>query len=297
MNERLRRTIASDSVRAALLTLFAAVAIALPLIYAIRRVIREIGSRVQIDRARELLESARTWLIAHQAEMVANWILEGAEQGREFALSSAPSLFGSFFNIVLGIFVCLFVFYYLTKEGASIWKKFMSILPLSGKLKLEVTREVTGILRAIVYGQLLTAIIQGSVAGIGYLIFQVPQPFFLTALTILVAFFPVVGTPLVWAPAGILKLMAGHIGQGIGLLIYGFVLVMNMDNLIRPRLIALHSQVHPVVILIGIIGGTKVFGFIGFLVGPLIFAIFLQLLRSFAEYRSEERQIPAGPAA
>ena len=148
--------------------------------------------------------------------------------------------------------------------------------------------EVTGILRAIFYGQLLTAIVQGTVGGIGLVIFQVPQPFLLTALMILLALLPFVGATLVWAPAAALKLMAGQTWQGVGLLIYGVVLVMNLDNVLRPRLIALHSQVHPVVILIGMIGGTQVFGFTGFLVGPVIFAIFLQLLKFFAEYRTLE---------
>ena len=86
--------------------------------------------------------------------------------------------------------------------------------------------------------------------------------------------------------------MAGQTWQGMGLAIYGFVVVMNIDNVLRPRLIAFHTQVHPVVILIGIIGGTKVFGFIGFLVGPVIFAIFLQLLRFFVEYQPAEIEAP-----
>jgi predicted PurR-regulated permease PerM len=89
-------------------------------------------------------------------------------------------------------------------------------------------------------------------------------------------------------PAGVLKLVAGDTWQGVGVLVFGAVVIMNVDNFLRPRLIAMHSQVHPVVILIGIIGGTKTFGFVGFLVGPVIFAIFLQLLRFFAEYLPAE---------
>jgi predicted PurR-regulated permease PerM len=156
-----------------------------------------------------------------------------------------------------------------------------------------MNREVTGIIRAIFYGQVLTALVQGVIGGIGLLIFQIPQAFVLTVLMVLLSFFPFVGTPLVWVPAAILKLMAGETWQGVGLLIYGAAIVMNVDNFLRPRLIAMHSQVHPVVILIGIIGGTKIFGFIGFLVGPVIFAIFLQLLRFFADYTPAE--ITEGP--
>ena len=299
LNKRLSKTIKSDDVRAALLTLFTLVAIALPIVYAVQKVTREISSAIQLrGGARQLLENARLWLVEHQAEMLANWMREGVEQGQEFLVSSIPTLFGSVFgsvfNIILGIFVCLFVFYYFTKEGAAIWSTFLDILPLPAKLKSEVSREVTGIMRAIFYGQLLTALVQGSVGGIGFAIFQVPQPFFWTVMMILVAFFPFVGSPLIWAPAVVLKFMAGDpTWQWLGLLIYGGGLVMQIDNVLRPRLISRHSRVHPVVILIGIIGGAKVFGFIGFLVGPVIFAIFLQLLRFFAEYRQAEAQATA----
>lgn len=289
LNERLRRTIRSSDLRATLLTLFALVVVALPLFYAAQKVTREIGSAIQLrGGSQQLLENARAWLADHEAELVADGMLEAVGQAQEFIVSSIPSLFGSVLNIVLGIFVCLFVFYYFSREGSAIWDTFLNILPLPATLKSDLSKEITGILRAIFYGQLLTALVQGSVGGIGLAIFQIPQAFFWTVVMILVAFFPFVGTPLIWGPAAALKILAGDYVMGVGLAIYGLLLVMNIDNFLRPRLIAKHSQVHPVVILIGIIGGTKVFGFVGFLVGPIIFGIFLQLLQFFAKYRQAE---------
>ncbi|MBI4443076.1 MAG: AI-2E family transporter [Acidobacteria bacterium] len=292
LNLRLQKRIRTAGIRAGLLTLLAVISVALPLVYGVQRVTREMGSAQQLRRATQLLETARLWLIDHQAQVVADSIIQVVERGRVFLLSSIPDLFGSVFHIALGIFVCLFVFYYFTKEGVSFWDTFLRALPLPDKLKGEVTNEVAGILRAIVFGQLLTAIAQGMIGGIGLLIFQIPQPFLLTGVMILLAFFPFVGATLVWAPAAILKLMAGQTWQGLGLLIYGFVIIMNVDNVVRPRLIANYAQVHPVVVLIGIIGGTQVFGFIGFLVGPVIFAIFLRLLKFFAELRAAENAAP-----
>ncbi|MBI3896353.1 MAG: AI-2E family transporter [Acidobacteria bacterium] len=295
LEKRLQETIRSPGIRAGLLTLFATLIISFPLVYAVQRLSREIGSPTQLNRMKQLLENARTWLQNHQAEMFASWIGELAEQGRNFILGHIPGLFGSVFSIALGLFVCLFVFYYFTKEGEHIWQALMNAIPLPNRLKSRLNQEVTGVVRAILYGQMVTAIVQGAIGGIGLAIFQVPQPLLLTVLMILLSFLPFVGAPLVWVPAGVLKLMAGQTWQGLGLLIYGSVLILNIDNVIRPRLISLHSQVHPVVILIGIIGGTKVFGFIGFLVGPVIFAIFLQLLRFFAEYHPVETETPVQP--
>ncbi len=295
LNERLRRTIKSSDLRATLLTLFVLVVIALPIVYAAQKVTREIGSAIQLrGGSQQLLEKAQIWLAEHEAELVANWVQEAVGQAQEFIVSSIPSLFGSVLNIVLGIFVCLFVFYYFSREGSTIWNSFLNIIPLPATLKSDLSREISGILRAIFYGQLLTALVQGSIGGIGLWIFQVPQPFFWTVVMILVAFFPVIGTPFIWGPAVVLKFVSGDpTWQWLGLLIYGGGLVMQIDNFLRPRLIAQHSRIHPVVILIGIIGGTKVFGFVGFLVGPIIFGIFLQLLRFFAAYRQAEAQASA----
>jgi predicted PurR-regulated permease PerM len=288
LNRRLEKVISSAGARAALLTFFALIVFALPLVFAIRVITSDLAAVIQPERARELLERARVWLVNRQAELVANWMIETIAQVRDFLVGSIPSLFGSVFNISLGIFVCLFVFYYFTKEGAAIWSGFVSALPLPGKLKSEMSKEVTGIVRAIFYGQLLTALAQGIIGTLVLLVFQVPQAIVLGVLMTVLSFLPFVGTPLVWVPAGVLKLVAGDTWQGVGVLVFGAVVIMNVDNFLRPRLIAMHSQVHPVVILIGIIGGTKTFGFVGFLVGPVIFAIFLQLLRFFAEYLPAE---------
>ena len=293
LERRMQRVIPLSSVRAGLLTLLATLLILLPLVYAAQRVTRELASAAQISRMRQLLEDARLWLESHQAQVVASGMVEAVEQGQSFLLSNIPNLFGSIFQIALGIFVCLFVFYYFTKEGADIWQAFVDAIPLPQRMKAVINEGVTGILRGIFYGQLITAIVQGIVGGIGLLIFQVPQPFLLTGLMMVFAFLPVVGATLVWAPAGILKLMAGQTGQGLGMLLWGAVLVMNIDNVIKPRLIAAHSRVHPLVILIGMIGGIEVFGFIGLLVGPVIFGIFLQLVQFFVAYRPAEVETTA----
>jgi predicted PurR-regulated permease PerM len=288
VNRWLERYIRSREVRAGLLTLAAVVTFALPLLYAVQRITREIGSNLRPERAQRMLAEAEVWLDSRGLGMVADSMMQLVEQGRDYLAGSLPAFFGSIFSIALGIFVCLFVFYYFTKEGAGIWDSFIAALPLPVRLKTQMSKEVTGIVQAIFLGQVLTALIQGALGGLGLFLFDIPQAVLLTGLMMMLSFFPFVGTPLVWGPAGALKIIAGDTWQGVGLLIWGAVAVMNVDNFLKPRLIAMHSQVHPVVILIGIIGGTQIFGFIGFLVGPVIFAIFLRLLKFFAEYRPIE---------
>ena len=295
LNRRLQRFIRSPEVRAGLLTLLAVITFAVPLLYVVHRMTIELGSNLRPERAQQMLEGARVWLVNRGLGVIAESMMQLVEQGRDYLAGSLPAFFGSVFNITLGVFVCLFVFYYFTKEGAAIWEAFVATLPLPGRLKSEMSKEVTGIVQAIFLGQVLTALVQGALGGLGLFFFEIPQAVLLTVLMMMLSFFPFVGTPLVWGPAGALKIMAGDTLQGVGLLIYGAVVVMNVDNFLKPRLIAMHTQVHPVVILIGIIGGTQIFGFIGFLVGPVIFAIFLRLLKFFAQYRPIEDTSTAIP--
>jgi len=284
-NKRMEKRIPSAKVRASLLTFVAFMSFAVPLVLVIQGVSRDFASALQVERGKQFLATARAWLTARHYEFVADWIEQTVDQGIQFIVNAIPGLFGSVFSVSLGVFVCLFVFYYFIKEGEAIWATFLAALPLPQELKGRVEKEVTGVMRGIFYGQVLTAIIQGGIGGLGLMFFNVPQAGMLTALMMLCAFFPFVGTVLVWGPAGLIKLASGQTADGLGLLIFGAVIVMQLDNFIRPRLISQHSNVHPVVILIGIIGGSQVFGFIGFLVGPLIFSIFLQLFRFIAEYR------------
>ena len=295
VNNWLRSKVSSPMFRASLLTVIAMITFALPVTLVVREVSHELGSTLQPERAHELVEQAQVWLVNHHAATIAGWLSDLGDQARDYLVQSIPFLFGSAFRIGLGAFVCLVVFYYFTKEGEEIWSAFLTALPLPGDLKSEMNRSIAEVVRAIIYGQALTAFIQGLLGGLGLLIFQVPGPALLTVLMTLLAFFPFVGTPLIWGPAGVFKLMTGNTWQGIGLLIYGAVMVANVDNVLKPRLIARHSEVHPLVILLGIIGGTEIFGFIGFLIGPVIFAIFLHLLRFFGETRPADTPVIAEP--
>jgi predicted PurR-regulated permease PerM len=125
--------------------------------------------------------------------------------------------------------------------------------------------------------------LQGALGTLGLLIFGVPKWLFWGAIMMLTAFIPFLGTPIVWIPAVASLLLGGNTARGIGLLIYSATLVMNIDNFLRPKLMSGRTQVHPVLILIGVLGGLKVFGIVGMLVGPLILALLVAFVRFYEE--------------
>jgi predicted PurR-regulated permease PerM len=150
-------------------------------------------------------------------------------------------------------------------------------------LKESLFYELRTITQAVLYGQVMTALIQGGLGALGLLIFGVPNWLFWGAIMMLTAFIPLLGTPIVWGPAALSLILGGATARGIGLLIYSGALVMNIDNFLRPRLMSGRTKVHPVLILIGVLGGLQVFGFVGLLVGPLVLALLVAFVRFYEE--------------
>jgi predicted PurR-regulated permease PerM len=145
----------------------------------------------------------------------------------------------------------------------------------------------------VLYGQVLTAVVQGSVATLGFIIFGLSNWAFWGAVTIVMAFLPVIGTPIIWVPAAVGMILDGNYGAGIGLLVYGIVVIINIDNLVRPKLVSDRSKVHPVLVIIGVLGGLKMVGFSGMLVGPLILALLVALVKFFEDVYLKDTQLAA----
>jgi predicted PurR-regulated permease PerM len=207
----------------------------------------------------------------------------GLEQIRKSMLALAPNILGSIGDLLLGLFVMFFVMYYGFRDGEAFVERIRLLLPLEPSLKESLFYELRTITQAVLYGQVMTAVVQGALGAIGLLIFGVPNWLFWGAIMIVTSFLPLVGTPVVWVPAALSLILGGSTARGIGLLIYSGTIVMNIDNFLRPRLMAGHTKIHPVLIMIGVLGGLKVFGFVGLLVGPLILALLVAFTKFYEQ--------------
>lgn len=206
------------------------------------------------------------------------------DQLRQSIVGLAPNILGSISELLLGLFIMFFVMFYGFREGQGFITYLKALLPLETDLKDSLFRELRTVTQAVLYGQVLTAMIQGGLGGLGLLVVGVPNALFWGAMMMITAFVPVLGTPIVWVPAGVGLILDGSVTSGVILLVYGATIVMNIDNFLRPKLVSGRSNVHPVLILIGVLGGLRVFGFIGMLVGPLILAMFVALIKFYEQH-------------
>jgi predicted PurR-regulated permease PerM len=139
-----------------------------------------------------------------------------------------------------------------------------------------------GTTKAVVYGLVATALAQGFLAGLGYWGAGLPTPALLGAVTALIALIPF-GTPLVWGSAGMWLLVTGEVWAGIGLLLWGALVVSWIDNLIRPLVISQAARIPFLVVMFGVLGGLAAFGLIGLFVGPVILAVLMAVWREWLE--------------
>ena len=137
------------------------------------------------------------------------------------------------------------------------------------------------------------AVLQGIVALIGYLIIGVKEPFFWFGVTCIAAMLPVVGAALAYVPISLILLANGQTWQGIAMLIFGFLIIGSIDNVLRFTLLRKLGDVHPLTTVFGVIIGLNLFGFIGLIFGPLLISLFVLLLKIYSnEFLVKQREAP-----
>lgn len=210
-------------------------------------------------------------------------ILTGAAQ---FIATRALSLGQQTLALVLGIFVMLYLLFFLLRDGDALAQRIEEAVPLRPELREGLMARFSTVIRATIKGTLVVALVQGLLGGLALLVLGVRAPVLWGALMALLALLPAVGPPLVWAPIAIWFLATGSLGKGIGLAIYGIVVIGLVDNLLRPILVGRDTRIPDYVILVSTLGGLAVFGLNGFIVGPMIAALFITVWEMFRATRT-----------
>jgi predicted PurR-regulated permease PerM len=209
---------------------------------------------------------------------------------RGAVLSSLPNAAQFLAEFGLGVSVVLFIGYYALRDGDRLVDYVEELMPLEPHTEDRILDEVRNYTDAVVFGQVATAVVQGLAAGLGFWIFQVPAPVLFGFATAVLSLLPVIGPPLVWLPISIFLIASGSTGRGVGLLIWSALLVSTIDNVLKPKIMSERSGMHPTIALLGVIGGLVAFGFMGFLLGPVILALFLTMLNIYMDQRPDPPQ-------
>jgi predicted PurR-regulated permease PerM len=200
-------------------------------------------------------------------------------------------------QVIIVLFVTLFTMFYFFRDGRVLLRRVRDLIPLDREYKNAIVARFTAVARATVKGTLLIALVQGTLTGLTLWIFGVGSPILWGVVATLMAIVPMVGVWLVLYPAAFIQIATGHLWQGIGILLVTVVIIVNVDNVMRPRLVGQETGMHDLMVFFSTLGGIVMFGPAGFIIGPMIAALFLSLLDIYsADFRDQLEGAPPSPA-
>jgi predicted PurR-regulated permease PerM len=170
----------------------------------------------------------------------------------------------------------------LVTEGRA-WLVMRPYIPFSTASAELLKERFHAVTISTVIGTGLTATIQGALVGGAFALTGLPNAVFWGVVTVVFAILPVVGSGLVWIPAALVLYLEGHQAVGIGMAVFGAVVVGNVDNIIRPIVFRRWAQTHPLITVLGAFAGVRYLGLLGLLIGPLALSYFFELVRMYNE--------------
>jgi predicted PurR-regulated permease PerM len=195
----------------------------------------------------------------------------------------AGAVLNATFSGLLGIVFMVLAMYFVLRHWPLLVRRAEELLPLQPRHSHALIEEFRIAGRTTLLGTIVTGLVQGALAAIGYWVLGVPEPAFFGAATAVASLLPVVGTVLVWLPAGLYLIAMGEVGMGIAELAYGVVVVVGVsDYYIRPKLVGGETHMPALLTLIALFGGLELFGIVGLVLGPVLMALALATLRLYA---------------
>jgi predicted PurR-regulated permease PerM len=216
------------------------------------------------------LNIATSDLGTHLASGFETWATSLAKSSGQLFLGTA--------GVLLRFFLMLFILFFMLRDGSLWFSRVAGLLPLADARRDALFTRLGKVLRAVVYGCGLTAIVQGTLVAIGFTIAGLSGPVVFGVLATVLALLPFGGAAIVWIPAVLYLFATGSVGMGIFLLAWGG-LVSISDNFIRPMIISRYTPVPTLLVFLGVVGGVGAFGPLGFIIGPVILVLATELLR------------------
>lgn len=209
----------------------------------------------------------------------------GFNKGAQVIATQALNIGQNTFDFVVGAFVMLYVLFFLLRDGRLLATRIRDAIPLEPALRDRLASRFIKVVRATVKGNVVVAAIQGTLGGLAFWVLGIQPAFLWAVLMTLLSLLPAIGSAIVWLPVALYLLFTGSVWQGVGLIVYGTVVIGLADNILRPLLVGKDTKMPDYVILVTTLGGMALFGLNGFVIGPLVAAMFLAVWDTAASAR------------
>ncbi len=206
--------------------------------------------------------------------------------------SNIFALFSNTFFFVLGFFLVLLGLYYLLKDGQALKQELLELSPLSKEDDAAIVDRIVDAIKAVAIGQFVVALIKGAIGGLVFFALGLPTPVFWGTMIALTNFVPGIGTALVTVPFTIYLFAVGRFWSGLTLAVISLLVIGLVDNLLTPQFLRSRLKIHPLLVLLSILGGVSLFGALGLFFGPITLSVTLALIGIYKkEFRASVERI------
>jgi predicted PurR-regulated permease PerM len=192
-----------------------------------------------------------------------------------FVINSLSSVTKGTVTFLFHLFLMLYAMFFFLMDGEKVLRKILYYMPLGHEDETRMLDKFTSVTRATIKGTLIIGILQGGMAGVAFWVVGIGGALFWATLMTVLSIIPGIGTALVWGPAAIVLVASGHTVKGIGLALFCGLIVGSVDNVLRPRLVGRDTQMPDLLIMFSTLGGIILFGVTGFIIGPIVAALFV----------------------
>ena len=199
----------------------------------------------------------------------------GFTKGLQLFASQALNVGQNALEFFVGLFIMLYLLFFLLRDGSELSQQIRSAMPLPDELQQTLFGKFTNVIRATIKGSVVVAIVQGALGGLIFWFLGIKAAVLWAVVMAFLSLLPAVGTAIVWFPVAVYLLATGATWDGIILIAYGVLVIGLVDNILRPILVGKDTQMPDYVVLISTLGGIAVFGLNGFVIGPVIAAMFI----------------------
>ncbi|AZX90994.1 AI-2E family transporter [Bordetella pertussis] len=199
----------------------------------------------------------------------------GMMQASQFIATQAFNIGQDTFQFLIGFGVMLYLLFFLLRDGSQLSRRLRRAVPLDEHHKQHLFRKFTTVIRATVKGNIAVAAAQGALGGVMFSVLGIQGALLWGVIMAFLSLLPAIGAGLIWAPVAVYFLLTGAIWQGVVLILFGVLVIGMVDNVLRPLLVGKDTKLPDYVVLISTLGGMALFGLNGFVIGPLIAALFV----------------------